>query len=170
MREASRVGWMEGWGKRGWAGLRAEMWVMKIPDHKQKGIHAEEFGLYPKTCEKPLLAFRQCVDLEDHSDCDVESSSWGKRKGAERHWEDYWTNLVADLTWEWAGFRVFNGTFTEIEISNRDMDLGQGRNIGFGFECGQFSVTARSSSGHRHYAIVHLHGIWCKEIKYGPEM
>lgn len=55
------------------------------PRSKVKGIHAEEFGLYPKICEKPLLASRQCVDLEDHSDCNVESSSRGKRKEAERH-------------------------------------------------------------------------------------
>lgn len=61
--------------------------------------------------------------------------------------------------WERAGFWVYDGTFTETEISKREVDLGQRRNTEFGFERGQFSVSVRNSSGHDQHAVVYLHGI-----------
>lgn len=54
---------------------------------------------------------------------------------------------------------MYAGTFTETEISKREVDLGQRRNTEFGFERGQFSVSVRNSSGHDQHAVVYLHGI-----------
>ena len=94
----------------------------------------------------------------------------GKRKEAERPLEGFQANLVTDLMWEWAGLWVYDGAFTEIEITERDVNWEEGRNTECGFEHGRFHVPAKNSSGHNQYALVYLHGIWCTEIKYGLEM
>lgn len=48
---------------------------------------------------------------------------------------------------------MYDGAFTEIETTERDVGLGRGRNTEFGFEPGKFHVPVRNSSGYNQYEM-----------------
>lgn len=173
---------MHGRDKESFRGWTVEWWVVCArkglsvesgEDVRSRGeaLHAKELTFILKSSEKPWWGFKKCVNLEDHFDYHVESSSCGvNRKRQRDSWKAAGANLATDLIWEWAELWVSDDAFTEIVIAERDVNRGQERNTECNFERSKFRMLVKNSSGHNQNALLYLHGIWCTEIKYGLEM